>query len=84
MQCSFNGNFSKFCTSLNFVVITLEFEQRCSIRKMLPKDAGGIISHGGSSLVRVFTVYPFVCGTVSSILSGLETRSLGLNTLGKT
>ena len=23
-----------------------------------------------------------VCGTVSSILSGLETRSLGINTLG--
>ena len=26
----------------------------------------------------------YVCGTVSSILSGLETRSLGLNTLGTT
>ena len=25
-----------------------------------------------------------VCGTVSSIMSGLETRSLGLNTLGTT
>ena len=25
-----------------------------------------------------------VCGTVSSMLSGLETRSLGLNTLGIT
>ena len=25
-----------------------------------------------------------VCGIVSSILSGLETRSLGLNTLGTT
>ena len=26
----------------------------------------------------------FLCGTVSSIISGLETRSLGLNTLGTT
>ena len=26
----------------------------------------------------------FVCGTVSSMLSGLKTRSLGLNTLGTT
>ena len=26
--------------------------------------------------------YGMVCGTVSSIMSGLETRSLGLNTLG--
>ena len=26
----------------------------------------------------------YVCGTVSSMLSGLETRSLGLNTLGTT
>ena len=25
-----------------------------------------------------------VCGTVSSMLSGIETRSLGLNTLGTT
>ena len=28
--------------------------------------------------------YVCVCGTVSSMLSGLETRSLGLNTLGTT
>ena len=26
----------------------------------------------------------YVCGTVSSMLSGLKTRSLGLNTLGTT
>ena len=26
----------------------------------------------------------FMCGTVSSMLSGLKTRSLGLNTLGTT
>ena len=26
----------------------------------------------------------YMCGTVSSMLSGLETRFLGLNTLGKT
>ena len=32
----------------------------------------------------VFIALPYVCGTVSSMLSGLETRSLGLNTLGKT
>ena len=29
-------------------------------------------------------IYEHTCGTVSSMLSGLETRSLGLNTLGTT
>ena len=30
------------------------------------------------------TLVTLVCGTVSSMLSGLKTRSLGLNTLGTT
>ena len=33
--------------------------------------------------MNIITIH-LVCGTVSSIMSGLETRSLGLNTLGST
>ena len=32
----------------------------------------------------IMVIAKHVCGTVSSILSGLKTRSLGLNTLGTT
>ena len=35
----------------------------------------------GKVRVRLWVGYD-VCGTVSSMLSGLKTRSLGLNTLG--
>ena len=41
---------------------------------------------GGKGDVRVDVneELKFLCGTVSSMLSGLKTRSLGLNTLGTT
>ena len=37
-----------------------------------------------SSVCYLLALREYVCGTVSSILSGLEIRSLGLNTLGTT
>ena len=35
-------------------------------------------------VVRIWHKLVFVCGTVSSMLSGLKTRSLGLNTFSTT
>ena len=52
----------------------------CIVRYFVAELVMGRIGYGPSLLWAEF----FMCGTVSSMLSGLKTRSLGLNTLGTT
>ena len=59
---------TNFVQSLNFGLGNLGASSNCAAKNKGATPLGG---YG-------------VCGTVSSMLSGLETRSLGLNTLGTT